>query len=105
MCLDHSIIICKLIYLHPWFIQLWIKLANTLLAQISVVIATNEATNDVYDDEPNKSQLISYLTSCYCVIKEIHKHGYAHRSELVSKQKAMHSKWVLFVCHCYFCPY
>ena len=72
--------------MHPLFVQLWIKLGNTLIPQIELT------------EEPSKkTKLTSYLSTCYFVIKEINKHGHAHRSELVVKQKLLQKKWVNYL--------
>ena len=72
--------------MHPLFSTLWIKLAENFVSQITIA----------KDLEECEKSLISHLTTCYLVIKEINKHGYAHRSELVIKQKDMQKKWVSY---------
>ncbi len=73
--------------MHPLFFTLWLKLANNFLSQIDIVKEQREE---------NDQRLIGHLTMCFLVIKEINKHGYAHRSELVVKQKDMQKRWVSF---------
>ena len=72
--------------MHPLFSALWIKLSENFISQIEIMKGLEE----------NKQNIMSHLTMCFLVIREINKHGYAHRSELVVKQKDMQKKWVLY---------
>jgi hypothetical protein len=81
---DHILKICKLIYLHPLFIDLWIQLGDLLIAKIADINLKNE---DICD-------ITKYLIDCYFIVKELIKHGYKYRSDIVLNQKNNQKLWV-----------
>ena len=82
---DFLLKMCKLIYLHPLFIDLWIQLGDLLIAKIDDL----NMKNDDYI-----SDIIKYLIDCYLIVKELIKHGYVYRSDIVLKQKTTQKLWV-----------
>ncbi len=80
--------ICKLIYLHPLFVNLWIQLGEGL----SEKIENNKNIRN--KEEINDTDLLKYLIDSYLIVKELTKHGYAYRSDIVANQKKSQKIWV-----------
>lgn len=72
--------------MHPLMCGLWIKLADIIINKID--------KNDDKILEIGTQNLKKYLAICFLIVKEINKHGYAQRSELVHNHKIKQKNWV-----------
>ena len=87
---EYLVKLCKLADLHPLFVSIWIRLANTLLAKLEKATRGAQETH----------LLLENMYACYLIAKEIHKHGYMHRSAVVLQQKIAQKQWVIEnACH------
>ncbi|CAF0833579.1 unnamed protein product [Brachionus calyciflorus] len=72
-------ILCKLLILHPWYVNLWMKLHDLL---------------QLNSHNENNSNYKMFSVICLQLIREINKHGNSsNRSEIFAKQKLKQQTW------------
>lgn len=69
----------KLLILNPFYVKIWIKLANTFKKLFEI---------------NHQSDYYYFFQLCFYNINELNKHGYINRSEVVHKQKSIYQEWV-----------
>lgn len=74
--LDKLKTICKILILHPLYVNMWMKLFDCLVSRVS----------------ENKFKLFCLI--CLEIIEEINKHGNKYRSEIFNEQKSKRQAWV-----------
>lgn len=74
----------KLIHLHPLFISLWMQLGDVIYSHL---VTLN-------DNITEKKEFNDHYLVCSLTIKELMRHGYQFRSEIVLKQKQKQKNWV-----------
>lgn len=82
--LDELVTIEKLIHLHPLFISLWTQLGDVIYSHL---VTLN-------DNITEKTEFNNHYLVCSLTIKELMRHGYQFRSEIVLKQKQKQKNWV-----------